>query len=237
MMADRGVVATAVSIVGFGLDGGWVTLREALVNDLGLRVALLLAATAAAGCNDQESPTAIESQPAMASAAAALSFLQMSSALHACGITSDSRLYCWGQNDFGEVGDGTTLSRSRPVPVAPSLRFKLVSVGSSHTCAVTTDLRVLCWGYNGHGQLGDGTTTNRLTPHEVTGGRTYRQVDAGGEHNCAVAAADDRAYCWGANTSGQLGHGLDGDANPTPSAVSGSYRFHQVEAGGDHSCG
>jgi alpha-tubulin suppressor-like RCC1 family protein len=177
-------------------DGGYDVKR------IVFRVALMLTT---AGCHDQESPSPVESEAALATAAAPLSFLQMSSGDHACGITADSRLYCWGRNPEGAVGDGTTIDRARPVAVAPSLSFKLVSVGVRHSCAVTTDLRVLCWGDNSFGQLGDGTTVSHLTPHAVTGGRTYRQVDAGLDDTCAVAAADDRAYCWGWNTVGELG--------------------------------
>jgi alpha-tubulin suppressor-like RCC1 family protein len=133
--------------------------------------------------------------------------------------------------------DGTTIERVRPVAVAPSLRFKLVSVGVFHTCAVTTDSRVFCWGGNSLGQLGDGTTTSHLTPHAVPGSRAYRQVDAGLGHTCAVAAADNRAYCWGWNEVGQLGHVTEEIMNPTPTAVAGGRQFRQVRAGNLHTCG
>jgi alpha-tubulin suppressor-like RCC1 family protein len=202
----------------------------------GLGVALVLCG-AAVGCRDEESPSPLEPETALSTAAAPLSFYQVSSGDHACGITADSRLYCWGQNDAGAVGDGTLIERVRPVAVAPSLRFKLVSVGVFHTCAVTTDSRVFCWGGNSFGQLGDGTTTSHLTPHKVPGSRTYRQVDAGSEHTCAVAAADDRAYCWGWNAAGQLGDGTNKIMNPTPTAVAGGRQFRQVRAGNLHTCG
>jgi alpha-tubulin suppressor-like RCC1 family protein len=206
------------------------------MKDIGLLAALMLAAVASAGCHDQESP--VESDTVLATAAAApLSFFQVSSNDHACGVTSDSRLYCWGRNDHGGIGDGTTIDRVRPVPVAPSLRFKAVSVSAAYTCAVTTDSRLFCWGDNSFGQLGDGTTTRHLTPHQVPGTRAYRQVDVGQAHACAVAAADNRAYCWGWNDNGQLGHGTDEEMNPTPTAVAGGRQFRQVQAGALHSCG
>lgn len=204
---------------------------------IGLRVALTLSAAASAGCHDQESPSPVESEPVLATATARLSFFQVSSNDHACGVTSDGRLYCWGKNDEGAVGDGTTIDRVRPVAVAPSLRFKAVSATFDHTCAVTTDSLVFCWGDNSQGQLGDGTTARRLTPHQVPGTRAYRQVDAGLFYTCAVAAADDHAYCWGWNVTGQLGHGTSEVMNPRPTAVAGGLHFRQVQAGNLHSCG
>jgi alpha-tubulin suppressor-like RCC1 family protein len=173
---------------------------------------------------------------ALATAAASLSFFQISSADHTCGITTDNRLYCWGKNDSGEVGDGTTIDRVRPVAVAPSLRFKLVSTYYTHTCAVTTDSRVYCWGGNAMGQLGDGTTTRHLTPQPVAGIRTYRQVDVGAEYSCAIGTADDRAYCWGSNFFGRLGIGVGGGIRTAPTPVAGARQFRQVHAGTRHAC-
>jgi hypothetical protein len=87
-----------------------------------------------------------------------------SNALGACAIRSDSSLVCWGDNTFGQLGDGTTTSRSVPTPVASSLQFVQVSLSSTHACAVAADWSVSCWGDNSSGQLGNGTTVSRLTP-------------------------------------------------------------------------
>src|SRR6266487_4708730 len=140
---------------------------------------LPLALAAALACReDVRSPTAPESEPALAATAttAALSFRQVSAGEdHTCGVTTADRAYCWGRNFFGQLGDGTTTDRLTPVAVAGGLRFRHVSTGSNHTCGVTTDDRAFCWGWNHYAQLGDGTTADRLTPGVVAGGRRFRQ--------------------------------------------------------------
>jgi len=139
----------------------------------------------------------------------------------ACGVTTDDRAYCWGENNEGELGDGTTTQRSKPVPVAGGLRFGQVSVGGSHACGLTSAGAVYCWGWNEYGQLGDSThVTQRLRPVRVAGGRTYRQVDAGTNHTCAVTTSY-RAYCWGNGQSGQLGNNRT-SGSFWPRAVSGA---------------
>ncbi|MGI9041569.1 MAG: RCC1 domain-containing protein, partial [Gemmatimonadales bacterium] len=145
---------------------------------------------AALGCReDAQSPTAPESEPALATTAtsAVLSFRQVSAGEdHTCGVTTADRVYCWGRNLFGQLGDGTTTNRLTPVAVAGGLRFRHISAASNHTCGVTTDDRAFCWGWNYYAQLGDGTTTNRLTPGAVAGGRRFRQVRADNAHTCAI---------------------------------------------------
>jgi len=116
--------------------------------------------------------------------AAALSFSQVSTGMaHACGLTPDQRLYCWGWNYNGQLGDGTSGGvRSRPCPVSGSLRFREVSASGSHTCGVTTSSRAFCWGENRYGQIGDSTeASQRLTPTRVaTGARSSRSTPARG---------------------------------------------------------
>ena len=89
-----------------------------------------------------------------------------------CAITTGTtgaKAYCWGGNDHGQVGDGTTTRRLKPVPVAGGRQYRLISRGGSHTCATTTADKAFCWGDNDAGALGDGTRTDRLTPAAVAG--------------------------------------------------------------------
>ncbi|MBA2459963.1 MAG: chromosome condensation regulator RCC1 [Gemmatimonadales bacterium] len=168
----------------------------------------------------------------------ALSFRQVSAGTggHTCGVTTGNIAYCWGANFSGELGDGSTTRRLRPVPVAGSLRFSQVSAGVYHSCGVTTDRRVYCWGDNVFGQLGDGTTMQRLTPVPVAGGRRFRTVDAGRGATCGVSYPDNRPFCWGANGKGQLGDGTT-TARLTPRLVVGGHLFRQVHIGRIHTCG
>ena len=133
---------------------------------------------------------------------------------HTCAnltVGGSSGLFCWGLNDDGQVGDGTTIQRSSPALVSGGGGpFTSVTGGGSHTCALTAAGAAYCWGRNDHGQLGDGTTTMRTSPVLVAGGLTFVSLSAGGSHTCGVTVGG--TYCWGANGSGQLGNGATTDS-------------------------
>jgi alpha-tubulin suppressor-like RCC1 family protein len=178
------------------------------------------------------SPDEPESPASLAVTIATPAFTQVSAGFwHTCGLTSRGQLYCWGDNRFGQLGDGATEDRALPTLVAGRLRFRQVSAGSYHTCASTKGNRAYCWGSNSSGQLGDGTTIEkRVTPVPVTGGRGFRQVSALGDRTCALTTSK-KIYCWG---RGILGNGSDPSLRRTPQLVSGTYR--QVAVGLDHTC-
>ncbi|MGH7569479.1 MAG: RCC1 domain-containing protein [Gemmatimonadales bacterium] len=156
---------------------------------------------------------------------------------YTCGVTTAGAAYCWGDNQYGQLGDGTTTDRSTPVLVSGGLSFTSVSAGLNHTCAVSTGGAAYCWGKNALGQLGDGSATDRLLPVSVSGGLAFDSVSAGGDHTCGVTTGGV-AYCWGLNASGQLGDGTVPPANSAiPTPVSGGLSFALVHAGFDHTCG
>jgi alpha-tubulin suppressor-like RCC1 family protein len=192
-------------------------------------------------CRNDQGPTgpdAVGARPPLATTATtALAFYQVSAGWeHNCGVSTDNRAYCWGGNSTGELGDGTTDFRVKPVPVIGGLRFRQISSGYSSTCGVTTDYRAYCWGQNNAGQLGDGTSINRLTPVAVAGGRQYRRIETSGEHTCGVTYPGNRAYCWGRNTRGEIGDGTWGNYRLLPVAVLGGLRFRQISVGQVHTC-
>ena len=84
-----------------------------------------------------------------------------------CGVATDQAAYCWGDNSYGQLGDGTTTGRTSPGPVSGGFSFATLDVTAPTSCGVTPDGRVYCWGDNFAGQLGNGTQTASLTPVQV----------------------------------------------------------------------
>lgn len=148
---------------------------------------------------------------------------------HTCSLMAEGGVKCWGNNQFGQLGDGGRCGLvCLPVDVcadetcaAPLTGVVAISVGPWHTCALTTEGGVKCWGYNSSGQLGDGTQTRRFTPVDVVGlseGATALAAggNPGGSHTCAVTKAGG-VKCWGSNFWAQLGNGSsDTAAHVTP---------------------
>lgn len=142
---------------------------------------------------------------------------------HTCGIDNAMKLYCWGLNSRGQLGEGSFSSRILPTPVAPYLNWLVVSAGNVHTCGIATDGVTYCWGANHAGQLGDGSVTNRPIPTPVLG-PGFQTVSAGGDHSCALDT-EGTAWCWGSQFFGQLGLGSTGAAPVTvPSPGVGGLR-------------
>jgi hypothetical protein len=168
---------------------------------------------------------------------------------HACALTHDGVIDCWGDNRFGQLGDGTTSDAERGLTrVRSDLRFVHVSAGATHTCALTTEGALYCWGGDLSGVLGDAATTAicvgmpcALTPTRVAAGMRFDTISAGYEHDCALRAGE--AFCWGRSAEGQLGRPATGatcegvPCSRTPVAVAGSARFSAISARGRHTCG
>ena len=156
--------------------------------------------------------------------------------LHSCGFTIHGVVYCWGNNATDQLGTGSATSTSEPTPIASDLTFRSVTTGSLHSCGLTTDGAGYCWGANAYGQRGiGGATANQTTPQPVAGNLTFRSLSAGRWHTCAVTTTG-AAYCWGANSSGQLGAGSTAHQK-TPQAVAGNVTFESISAGRQHTCG
>jgi alpha-tubulin suppressor-like RCC1 family protein len=151
-----------------------------------------------------------------------------------CGITTTGNLYCWGHNQYGKLGDGTTTNRAVPTLVN-SDTWADVSPGKDHTCAIKTTGSLWCWGLNSSGQLGNGTTTDSLVPVQESTNGVWKQVWAGYNATCALQT-DNTAYCWGENANGRLGNGTTTNKT-SPTLISGGYTWKMVSVGRYAMCG
>lgn len=143
---------------------------------------------------------------------------------HTCGVDGHGTVWCWGDNRFGQLGNGSFASSSTPVAAASPLRFTSVSAGRHHTCGVATTGAAFCWGADSSGQLGGGVqppvvgcvgggrisiggVSGKLpcaplwvppsdTAVVVAGGLRFASVSAGGNSTCGVTTAG-AVYCWG----------------------------------------
>jgi alpha-tubulin suppressor-like RCC1 family protein len=156
---------------------------------------------------------------------------------HSCGVTLTDEAFCWGQNAFGQLGNGTQKVAGTPSRVAGGLRFRQIDAGSDYTCAITTDYRAFCWGNGRAGQIGDGKNYLRFLPRAVAGGHRFRRITTGEYHTCAETTLS-RAYCWGLNRDNAAGAIGDGTTTQrlTPVAVVGGLYFSQVSAGYSQTC-
>ena len=135
---------------------------------------------------------------------------------HSLALTSDGKVFAWGDNTWGQLGTGNTSDGVVPMPVVASgdLAGKFVvaiAAGNSHSLALTADGKLYAWGYNTYGQLGDGTTTNQSVPVAVaTGGvlagKSLSAIAASDSSSFAITS-DGQVAAWGYNSSGQLGNG------------------------------
>jgi len=160
-----------------------------------------------------------------------------SAANHTCALTLEGDVRCWGENQYRQLGDGTTVDRAEPV-VVPVVSAIDLAVGGHHTCVALAGGSVWCWGRNGDGQLGDGQACGIVCdPVEVSGISNAVGVTAGMAHSCALLA-NDAITCWGNNDHGQLGLGTfvgQDQFEPVPVAMPDA--AVDVVAGDWHTCG
>jgi alpha-tubulin suppressor-like RCC1 family protein len=160
---------------------------------------------------------------------------------HSVAVLDDGTVLSWGDNDRGQLGDGTTNHRPSPGRVPGLTAVAAAACAYHHTLALTGEGKVWAFGINDRGQIGDGTTTHRYSPVPVSGLTAVRAVSAaggGGEadpgnygHSLALLA-DGTVLAWGCNDHGQIGDGST-DGHPTPVPVPGLAGIGHVTAGGE----
>src|SRR5680860_42190 len=174
---------------------------------------------------------------------------------HVCGIASDNLAYCWGLNDYGQLGNNSTTRSLVPVAVNTAgvlsgKTIKSIAAGLRHTCVIASDNLAYCWGYNGQGRLGNNSDVDSWVPVAVNMangasalyGKTIKSISGGYQHTCAIAS-DNLAYCWGYNYEGEFGNNVNTQslvpvAVNMANGVSALYgkTIKSIIAGGYHTC-
>jgi len=165
---------------------------------------------------------------------------------HSCALTAAGDAWCWGNNEFGQVGipHGTvTCAREdRAIPCEPAPRavsggrkFQRIAAGGSHTCAIAVDGHLFCWGSNANGQLGDPTSVQATAPVAPLSAALYSDIAAGDQHTCALRT-DGVVLCWGANEFGQLAASTAGTGFAVPTVAQTNLRFVSLSAGVQRTC-
>ena len=158
---------------------------------------------------------------------------------HTCAVSDAGNVYCWGRNEYGQLGNGFTGGfQSDPgfVVGLPLGGMHAVASGDDHTCATTIAGAVWCWGRNNRGQLGNGTDTDRNVPVAIDASGSHPAC--GANHSCVIGN-NGLIFCWGYNNSGQLGDDNGSQGSLSPVLVTGSgvtYEFVDVTAGTDNTC-
>ena len=145
------------------------------------------------------------------------------------------KLWTWGSNGFGQLGDNTTTNRSSPITTAGGgSDWSQVSGGGGYTAAIKTDGTLWTWGYNNIGQLGDNTVTSRRSPITTAGGGTdWSQVSGGGYYTGAIKT-DGTLWTWGRNDYGQLGDNMSTNRSSPGTTAGGGTDWSQVSCGQYH---
>lgn len=140
---------------------------------------------------------------------------------HTCGFSPWHGVWCWGANDYGQLGRGNTSSIGDAARVTMPNNNEPVALalGADHTCVVDEEGTLYCWGRNTSGQLGDGTGISRSLPTLVTSVQVAGSITAGARHTCAINDSYS-VRCWGDNTWGQVGQDAGGSYSmPTQPAL------------------
>jgi alpha-tubulin suppressor-like RCC1 family protein len=151
---------------------------------------------------------------------------------HACALDDADTVWCWGANDKGQLGDGTTIDRPTPVAVLGLTDIIAVSTGRGHSCAATRNRGLRCWGDNSDDQVA-GLSPTEPAPVVVPIVLQATAVAAGDRHTCAIDRPDGVIYCFGANDHGQLG---EPRSSGLPAQVGSFGVVRAIVSGGAFSC-
>jgi len=158
---------------------------------------------------------------------------------HTAALTSNKKLFLWGSNSNGQLGDGTIINSSIPLDITSEFNLSVgetiddVALGDNHSAVLTSEGRLFLWGSNSNGQLGDGTQIDSSNPLDITSefnlddGETITNIELGAYHSSALTSSG-RIFTWGCNWSGRLGNGLDSDSS-VPYDITNQFNFNPDE--------
>ncbi len=153
----------------------------------------------------------------------------------ACAVLANGTVQCWGDNSYGQLGDGGRERRLVPGPVPGLTNVVEVDVGDAHACARQRDGAVWCWGQGSDGALGIGGTQNGRSPARVPGVPPAQDIGTSGGNTCMVAV-DGGVWCWGSNVFGESAQPAGLRSVPVPVRVAALGPAAEVETGQNHSC-
>jgi hypothetical protein len=167
----------------------------------------------------------------------ALSLMRRSSETHMCAIDAEHRAWCWGSNDYGQLGNGSLEPSTRPQAVTTTERFTHVWGRWGTTCGLTLAGKLFCWGENGglggsSAIFGNGTRQPSRVPVPAGGGMSFRAFDMASSAACGVTAAGE-GFCWGA---GALGDGAASTESATPVPISGGAVWREIITDDSRGC-
>lgn len=147
---------------------------------------------------------------------------------HYLFLDKQNKLWGWGNNYNGQLGDGTTTERTRPIQIKTETKFTQVSAGDRCSLAIDSEGNLWSWGNNNYGQLGDGTKTKKITPVQIETETKFKQVSAGEKHSLAIDY-EGNLWSWGYNIYGQLGDGTTTE-KLNPIKITEGIKFEKVYA-------